>query len=245
MISEKKYGKHFSRVTAVSTTTDINIEEPHEITELAKSQSHYASTFDEVILYWSELAIAHLKESNLPYKAWLFKVDGIEQWQTDRPTSDKSYKTSSLFDHITKELGYDHDGPEGILAKMLNIIDLLKITTHEDPFRLAYNLGQLDTLLTVYEIESNQNKSNARSSRGKKWADDLAEHLVKEDSDLSFTELWMKIPEDDELLNCYRLNKEGKKYLCYSKSGEKDGQIAYDTFRTEYIYPIQNKLKKK
>lgn len=238
-------GKRFSRRSTVTFHSGMTSQECAEASKAASLQGGWV-TFDDIVLGWSEIAISILKKKNLPPACYVYYIPGAEQWQIDPPVDNERPMDSGYIEnYITKVRGKEHDSIEGLAAKLLNIAAMMNLNTSFDLHLLAYEFGETATLLNTYLTESNQNKGNAKSKGQKKWALKLAEHLVNKDPSLKFTKCWEKIPEDNELLHCYRLNKEGKKYLCYSKFGEKDGEMPYDTFRTEYIYPEINKHKKK
>ena len=232
------HGKRFSKIKTNTITSDDSLDEVHKFLRNITSQpSTVWRTFDNIILYWSERAPIILKENHLPGNALLYLVDKNEQWQSERPTSYTSLKETFLSHYVIKELGYNKDSLVGLTARILTIIEQLKTAKNKDALMLAYEFGEAITLLNVYSIESNQNKKNSGKSRKKQWAVKLAEHLVNENPNLKFPEYWGMIPENEELLHCYRDDNDA--YLKYDKHGEKKEQITYEHIAEAIQYRYQ------
>lgn len=228
-MKEDIIGKRFSKIKTASISSKNT---PEEIRDFFNKVEY--SDYGDLVLYATEIAATVLKKAGLP-------VTPIYSY------SDNNKECRGFIDrYVIDKLKKEPDSPEGLSARILSNIERQKNNSHSEPLKLAYELGELTTLLKVYGIESSSNKGNAEGKRKPEEFEILAEYLVKEYPDLTFNKLWKKIEDSpDEIKGCYIT--AGGKICCTVRdsNGEiiKESTRAKSTFQTEYITPTKKKYK--
>jgi hypothetical protein len=221
-MKEEIKGKRFSKIKTTKAETK---EDKIKLLESCASKPHTEwRTFDNVILGVTERATAILKKAGLPvtplYK-WIdnseeaknknrktdLKIDNILKERglpfgdpiVERGTEWSGFISTYVVGYLKNNKGktkYEHDSKEGLAARILTAIELMKIPEQKDNIpMLIFELGELTTLLNVYGIESSGNKGNAEGERPKLWKNTLIKYLCLNYPDNKLREYWDLIPD--------------------------------------------------
>lgn len=184
-MSEKKItGKRFSKIESRTISSKDRPEEQEAFfDDIENTPTTHWKTFSNVLLRWKGIAISILKSKGLPSAP-------VVAGETE-----KGSYSEFLEHHIIKRLNYSHDSQEGLAARMLTLIQRLGSAKAEDALLLAFELGEISSLLKTYAIEGSQNRDNAKQTRLKIWAAELAKELTE--SHERFPKAWSSIPEED------------------------------------------------
>jgi len=178
-MNEEIKGKRFSRIKITKPDSDSRKDQFKFAEYLANTHPTEWRTFENVILGATIRATDILKKADLPIS----------------PIYEDENGQYLLDSYVIKKRNFKHDSPEGLAAKILSNIELLKTPGQKNNISmLAFELGELTTLLKVYSTESSGNTGNAKKDRPKPWRDDFIKHLCLNYPDNKLYEYWDLIP---------------------------------------------------
>ena len=235
-------GKRFSKRTRVEIA-------PEDLPAVAKQHGTLNGKGSYTVGgWWASVqegvvaAVAYLESARLPSTPVLFKSHRSGEWQAEPPEKEDFGGIRSL-EHHFKQLKYSRDSLEDLASRIICSADRLEKVPPEKSYEIVMAYTEARTLARVYGLESSTASNNARYSRKKAWAIELAEELVGGEYG-NFPEAWRSLRKrarGDSVLGEYG-GQDVELILDHDELIAEDGtKIKRESFRTGPFKEVKDK----